>query len=70
MALPEHKILAIIAKQDHITVELTNRHLMKKLWDMENRGLVEFKDRFRDCFYYGKPDGKPWKLDGSHEVGR
>lgn len=61
MALPENRIMAIIEKEKHITVKLNNRPLMRRLEDMEKRGLVECADTFRDCYYYRKA-GSKWRF--------
>lgn len=62
MTLSEKRILEIIEEKEIITVKLDNKPLMQKLEKMEREGKIEFKDRYRDCEYYGKSDGREWSL--------
>lgn len=66
MPMPKEKILEIIKREKHFTVKTFNRGLMKRLYQMQEEGLVELKDSFKDCLYYGLADGVPWKLGGDN----
>lgn len=63
-AMPRERIMKIIKEKQHITVKLGNKALLKRLNAMADEGLIECKDTFKDCLYFGLP-GVPWKLDGT-----
>lgn len=65
--LPVKKIMRIIEEQKHITVKLSNKPLLRRLEAMSKDGLIECKDSFKDCIYYGLP-GVPWSLGGAEEA--
>lgn len=65
--MSEDKILEIIKEQYVFTVKDGNKWLKKRLDDMEKRKLIEFKDSYKDCEYYGPHDGKHCTLKDGFE---
>lgn len=59
------KILKIIETQ-MFTVKQDNRELMNLCKQMMKENKIELKDTYKDCYYFGKPDGKKWSLKNGH----
>lgn len=65
--MTEAKILEIIAKDYVFTVKNDARWLQKIIARMEDKKLVEIKDSYKDCAYYGPADGREWTLKDGFE---
>ncbi len=58
-AMPEHRVMKIIERDEHITVKTANHPLMRRLRDMVKKNLIEYESSYRDVQYYRKK-GSTW----------